>query len=100
MLKLILRGEYPLFFKTNRGDKHIPLYWYEGKIGHLSEKLKGVVNHPPLELFCGLDPSPNGCIIKGSGGTFYSPSQFGDRWSFYTNKKWYRPEDLSFQKAL
>lgn len=77
----------------------IPVYWYEGRIGHLSKESTGTPNYPPASLFCGRQPATSGSLIRGTEGTFYAPSSFGDYWEVYREKKWHRPEELKFPRG-
>ena len=73
----------------------ISLFWYEGKVGHLSSQTKGTPNIPKSDLFLGKKPTPKGCIIVGSKGTLFSSSHFGTSWEVNLGKKWLFPNELS-----
>ena len=73
----------------------ISLFWYEGKVGHLSSQTKRVPNIPKSDLFLGKKPTPKGCIIVGSKGTLFSSSHFGTSWEVNLGKKWLIPNELS-----
>ena len=82
-------------FQKGNNAAQVPLFWYEGKIGHLSKDFAGKENLPPPDLFLGENPVPNGCLIRGSKGTMYVPSIFGTRWKVYSGTKWTLPEELN-----
>ena len=76
-----------------------PLHWYEGRVGHLGKESLGQPNTPPLHLFKGKKPSPSGCIIRGSQGTLYSTSIYGNNWQVFLDKKWMYPDELNLSLA-
>ncbi|MEK9771926.1 MAG: Gfo/Idh/MocA family oxidoreductase [Opitutae bacterium] len=81
-------------FASHQAKAPIPLFWYEGRIGHLSKGMTGKENLPPAHLFHGQDPASNGCLIRGAQGSLYSPSLFGNKWEVHLGKKWLPPEEL------
>ena len=82
-------------FTGPESETLIPLFWYEGRIGNLSKTATGKDNLPPVHLFLGRDRSTNGCIIRGSRGSLYSPSLFGNKWEVHLGEKWLSPEELA-----
>ena len=57
-------------------------------------RLKWYERHlPPMELFQGQKPSGSGCLLIGSRGTVYSPSDYGGDYRLLPLKKFadYRP---------
>jgi predicted dehydrogenase len=87
----IVKYEFP---GQDKGQT-IPMHWYEGKIGHLSNTVTGGKNFPNLELFQGREPSASGCLIRGSKGTLYSPSIYGSKWEVYLENKWMKPHQIN-----
>ena len=80
-------------FSSSKGKT--ALFWYEGKVSHLSAQAKGTPNIPSSDLFLGKKPTPQGCIIVGSKGTLFSSSHFGTSWEVNLGKKWLMPHELS-----
>lgn len=72
----------------------IPLFWYEGRLGHIDKSLLGMENLPPRDFFLGRPTAPNGCLIRGAKGTLMSPSIFGTKWEVHLGKKWLPLEKL------
>jgi len=66
----------------------VQLFWYEGRVGNLSRQLKGTPNFPGKPLFLGKSPSPQGCIIVGSKGSFHTSSRYGTDWEVNYGNGW------------
>ena len=86
-------------FDAQNQPGNIPLFWYEGRIGFLAQKSTGQVNIPSLDLFLGHAASPNGCLIRGTKGTLFSPSIHCKNWQVNLGRKWLNPTELAMPSA-
>jgi len=87
-------GTLKILCSNQQSKDLIPLYWYEGKIGHLNDIEKGNNNLPPLDLFRGRAPSSNGCLILGSRGTLFSTGIYGHMWDVHLGRDWVSSKKL------
>lgn len=83
-----------LKFEFLNNNKKVPLFWYEGKIGHLNGETIGQQNLPSLDLFFGKKPSANGCLIRGTKGTLLSSSLYGTTWEVHLGSSWLKSDIL------
>lgn len=88
-------GIVKYLFSRGESGTRVPMYWYEGRIGHSSYDILGKKNIPPIDLFLGRTPSPNGCLIIGSKGTLHSPSIFGTKWEVHKDRRWWQSRELT-----
>ncbi len=70
----------------------IALYWYEGRIGHLSKKISGQPNLPAPELFSGHSIPLTGVLLIGKKGKFLASGDYGMRWKVNHGGDWIEPE--------
>jgi len=66
----------------------IPLIWYEGRVGHLGDKLRGKTNHPPTDLFSGIAIPSSGSLLVGSKGMLLTRGEYGTNWYLNQGKGW------------
>jgi len=74
------------------GKSPIALNWYEGRIGHLSEKISGQPNLPARDLFSGHSIPSTGVLIIGKKGKFLAMGDYGTRWKLNYGREWIEPE--------
>jgi hypothetical protein len=74
------------------GKRSIHLNWYEGRIGHLSEKIFGQPNLPTPDLFSGHSIPATGVLIVGKKGKFLTLGDYGTRWKVHYGREWIEPE--------
>ena len=87
-------------FLDGLNSRNVPIFWYEGRIGHLSKTTSGKANLPPADLFFGRDISPNGCLIRCTKGTIYSTSIYGIQWELNIEGKWLKQAEIAKPKQV